>query len=98
MHEFIYSFLGITINGRTGILPDSVKYINALGTAYLNGYLSIRDVRRNRHKVTIIDVADADYIANGMNYLAGYNQLYTISLLSDRNRKYNPYHKLSRFK
>ena len=98
MQEFIISYGEIIINCIPKFCPLKVKYIYALGTAFLNRYLSIRDVRCNKHKVSIIDIADSTDITDGMSYFIRYDRLYTISLLSDRNTKYNPYNKLSRFK
>ena len=98
LQEFIIAYNEIIINGIPKFAPLKVKYINALGTAYLNRYLSIRNICRNRHKVAIIDIADANDITNKMSFSAGHNRMHTIPILSDRNSKYNPYNRLSSFK
>ena len=87
----------IIINGIPKFAPLKVKYINALGTAYLNRYLSIRNIY-HRHDNTLINTSDTNSSIDMMNDFDGYNRVYTISVLSNRNTKYNLYNRLSRFK
>ena len=97
LQEFIISYDEIIINGIPKFVPLKVKYINALGTAYLNRYLSIRNIY-HRHDNTLINISDTNGSIDIMSYFDGYNRPYTIPVLSNRNTKYNPYNRLSRFK